>query len=531
MSTNTEGIARSTSKASPTGAPKIFINYRRKDASGDARLLYERLVSPFGRDNVFLDVVNLKAGQKWLEEIKSHAAWSGVFLVVVGHHWLPILQKRAQTTDAADPDIVRVEIETALSKGSSIQVIPVIVGDGLEPPAADELPKSLRPLFARNVERLRPDTLDGDVDRLIVRILEIAEEQAARQAEEAARQAEENARVTDPKESGVAVAQSKVVGKPDADHYARIIELIAEEGTLVPLLGSRVNACDRTEPWEPDSGTLPNDLELAAALAKLFKAKEEGHDLAEISQFVSETRGKPDLYRRLKQLLGSTDGPNSMHRFLASLPSRLAEQPERYQMIVTTNYDNALEQAFTAADESYDLAVYMASGQAKGKFVHFHDDDEPQVIALPQFYEDLPFNDDLTLRRTLIVKINGAVDGREGSFQWKENYVITEDEYIDYLSNEAVGALIPTQLLAKLQDSHCLFLGYSMRDWHLRVFLKRIWPESIRSKSWAIEQDPDRLEKELWHHAGEVELLDAPLADYVKALETGLSAVSQSSTS
>lgn len=155
MSTNTEGIARSTSKASPTGAPKIFINYRRKDASGDARLLYERLVSPFGRDNVFLDVVNLKAGQKWLEEIKSHAAWSGVFLVVVGHHWLPILQKRAQTTDAADPDIVRVEIETALSKGSSIQVIPVIVGDGLEPPAADELPKSLRPLFA---ERGAPPT-------------------------------------------------------------------------------------------------------------------------------------------------------------------------------------------------------------------------------------------------------------------------------------------------------------------------------------------------------------------------------------
>ena len=36
------------------------------------------------------------------------------------------------------------------------------------------------------------------------------------------------------------------------------------------------------------------------------------------------------------------------------------------------------------------------------------------------------------------------------------------------------------QILDKLQDSHCLFLGYTVRDWNLRVFLKRIWEGTPR---------------------------------------------------
>ena len=74
----------------------------------------------------------------------------------------------------------------------------------------------------------------------------------------------------------------------------------------------------------------------------------------------------------------------------------------------------------------------------------------------------------------MIVKIHGAVDGNVADYRWRENYVITEDDYINYLSERPIESLVPVQILDKLRDSHCLFPGYTVRDWNLRGFQKRI---------------------------------------------------------
>ena len=156
---------------------------------------------------------------------------------------------------------------------------------------------------------------------------------------------------------------------------------------------------------------------------------------------------------------------------------------KRYQLIVSTNFDTALEQAFDDEQEPYDLAVYMASGQDKGKFVHFPYEGTPEADRRSELvYGKFPIGEDYELERTLIVKIHGAVDGNIGDYRWKENYVITEDHYIDYLSRSPIESLVPVQILDKLRDSHCLFLGYTVRDWNLRVFLKRIWEGSARGQ-------------------------------------------------
>ena len=55
--------------------------------------------------------------------------------------------------------------------------------------------------------------------------------------------------------------------------------------------------------------------------------------------------------------------------------------------------------------------------------------------------------------------------------------------YIDYLSRSPIESLVPVQILDKLRDSHCLFLGYTVRDWNLRVFLKRIWEGGLSGPS------------------------------------------------
>jgi hypothetical protein len=214
--------------------------------------------------------------------------------------------------------------------------------------------------------------------------------------------------------------------------------------------------------------------------------------------------------------------PSMVHQFLARFPANLEELglPKRYQLIVTTNYDTELERAFEQENEPYDLAVYMSTGPDRGKFVHFPYQSDPEPIRVPNDYGKFPIDvETYELERTVIVKIHGAVDGSLGGYRWKENYVITEDHYIDYLSTSPVESLVPTQILTKLRDSHCLFLGYTIRDWNLRVFLKRIWSgEPVGAKSWAIQRTPDVLDRESWSHS-RVDLFASPLDDYVRALE------------
>jgi serine/threonine-protein kinase len=295
---------------------------------------------------------------------------------------------------------------------------------------------------------------------------------------------------------------------PDEHHYEAVSRYMLDQGTVVPLLGSRV------------TGTLPDAEKIAADLAQSFGIETDASDLPRVAQEVYVSVGRPDLIRRLRQILAGDCAPSPVHRFLARLPRQLEDLrlPPRHQMIVTTNYDTNLERAFDEEKEPYDLAVYVASGPDRGRFVHFPFGSDPQPIAVPNQYDGFPIDDYGELERTVIVKIHGGVTGESLGYAAKDNFVITEDQYIDYLSSNPIESLVPVQILAKLTDSHCLFLGYSMRDWNLRVFLKRIWQdEPLGSKSWAIQRDPDVLEKDFWSQS-HVDFFAAPLDQYVDEL-------------
>jgi hypothetical protein len=81
-----------------------------------------------------------------------------------------------------------------------------------------------------------------------------------------------------------------------------------------------------------------------------------------------------------------------------------------------------------------------------------------------------------------------------------------------------------------MADSHFLFLGYSMRDWNLRVILNRLWgAQQLDLKSWAVQREPAdagtrEVEEALWRDRGDVDLLYVPLAEYVARLEAVLAA-------
>jgi hypothetical protein len=496
-----------------TDAPpqKIFISYRRKDTVGYAIALAEKLKARYGGENVFLDLDALQPGTNWIDELERYEGDSGVLVALIGPQWLDTLWGRGQDS-LVDPqkDYVKVEIETAL-QSEHIHVLPVLLDDATMP-AGDELPSAISALAGIQAVTLRYGRWDDDVANLIEKIDQLPHvvgRQKAAKPETPVR------RVVRASAGG-----EQVVPPPDSDHYDDLIRLMVEEGRVVPVLGSRVNASDREE-GEPGRESLPDAQELAARLAEKFDFAAGAADLARVTQYVYTRRGKSDLCRALKEILSTDSDPSSVHRFLAGFPKALKDRglPRRYQMIVTTNYDNALERAFIEAKEPYDLAVYMASGDEAGRFLHIDDKGTPKVISTPNSYAEFPIDDSFELRRTVIVKIHGGlVDNVAGPYPWPENYVITEDHYIDYLSRSPVESLIPVQILAKIRDSHCLFLGYTMRDWNLRVFLKRVW-EGGRpdSSSWAVERDPDTLEKKFWTGLG-VDLYAAPLADYVSEL-------------
>src|SRR5262245_59897038 len=109
---------------------KIFVSYRRDDAAADARGLLDALAHKFGKSNVFLDVDNLLAGQRFDRELDKALARCDVLVAVIGSRWMELLTAKGSD---GERDYVREEIAMALKRG--IVVIPVRVGQqGRMPP-------------------------------------------------------------------------------------------------------------------------------------------------------------------------------------------------------------------------------------------------------------------------------------------------------------------------------------------------------------------------------------------------------------
>ncbi len=298
------------------------------------------------------------------------------------------------------------------------------------------------------------------------------------------------------------------------ERHCRAVARQLARGDVVPLLGAGANLCDRPDgaTWEPGR-FLPSGAELARLLADEFEYPlEDTGDLVRVSQYVDLQSGPGPLYDILHDVFAVDYPPTSLHRFLAHLPDALAAagHSRRNQLVVTTNYDDTLERAFAEAGQEFDLIVYRSAGRDRGMFVHETPNGDRRLIERPNEYRELSLE-----RRSVILKIHGAVDRAEDV---GDSYVITEDDYIEYLSRTQLMQMVPVTLLAKLLRSHFLFLGYRLRDWNLRVLLHQIWSErDLGYRSWAIQRDPDPVDAELWSRR-DIDLYDFPLEAYVAEL-------------
>jgi DNA-binding SARP family transcriptional activator len=282
------------------------------------------------------------------------------------------------------------------------------------------------------------------------------------------------------------------VAAADDAHFEEVAHAVLA-GRLVPVIGSDAAA-------------------LVAGLSHRFDYPEAGHELARVAQFVALTQGAGPLYDELSELLHASPLPTPVHRFFASLPRVLRERGLPHQLLVTTSYDLALEQALLDAGEEFDVVSYVASGRDRGRFCHRDPSGSTRVIDLPNTYAT-----ELSLeRRTVVLKLHGSLDGIHAGE--RGSLVMTEDDYIGYLSRGDVGGAIPVALAAKLRRSHFLFLGYGMREWNLRLVLDRIaGGEPLVYRSWAVLPAARPLERQYWR-SRDIDLLEQPLDAYVEAL-------------
>jgi len=264
-------------------------------------------------------------------------------------------------------------------------------------------------------------------------------------------------------------------------------------GKVIPFLGAGASLGSRnpqTTPFLTEEDTityLPTASELAEYLAReaSLPASERG-ELTKMAQYFASAVGPLPLYESLRSIFACNQSPTPLHHFLAEIPAPL--------LIVTTNYDDLIERAHQEHGKAYDVIVHKSEGNTV--LWWSHGAAEPKDIETEKLVDNLRLDE-----VTVIYKIHGAVDRREGEVG---QYVITEDDYIEFLTNMTTRSVIPTIFAEPFQTRPFLFLGYGLYDWNLRVVLNRLqyFRRYPRFRSWAIESRVKLVERKVWEARG-----------------------------
>ena len=130
------------------------------------------------------------------------------------------------------------------------------------------------------------------------------------------------------------------------------------DGQIIPFLGAGASLAARVPPgnaWAAASAFLPNGSELADHLAKESGFPPgEARDLAKVAQYFHVQAGRPLLHKELRKIFQRAYAPLPIHGLLAS-----AQKP---LLVVTTNYDSLIEQAFASANKPYRETVAAVAG-------------------------------------------------------------------------------------------------------------------------------------------------------------------------
>jgi hypothetical protein len=233
----------------------------------------------------------------------------------------------------------------------------------------------------------------------------------------------------------------------------------------------------------PDAARPPIGSALSRYLAEKsgFEAAMPGEDVRNL-QRVSQhfelnfqfPHGRRNLAEELVAAVATNKRPSPLVRALAKLD---------FQLIVTTNYDKLFETALILEEKRPFLSIYKKN----------EDDDLATV--------DFPYNEELSPQRPFVFKMHGDIED-------SSSIVITDEDYIHFiLRMTETGRYdpIPKTLQEYFRRWPTLFIGYSLKDYNLRVLFRTLRWKIDRSafpQTYSIDLYPDPLIKTVWGDRG-----------------------------
>ncbi|MDJ0899956.1 MAG: SIR2 family protein [Xenococcus sp. MO_188.B8] len=318
------------------------------------------------------------------------------------------------------------------------------------------------------------------------------------------------------------------IEKDTTNNQEGFIESLKRQKLIKKIIGIPCSVCPYWLMDRPEECPVRENIETAAycSLRTEQELAVSKIDLRSFSGYHIRKNSVASLYSKLYDILPKIECKKSqaLHQFLATLPhlmlikGRPKSSPGLpYQLIVTTNYDDMLEQAFIKVQQPFDVVFYVADGEDRGKFKH-----KPyvgDVRTIDKLDYKLPLCSpwgDAVQPRPIILKLFGTCDKKQ-----KTKFVAIDEQLTLMLDNLARN--LPTSLMSILHQNSILFMGYSPRDTDLDRIVHCLWssPNNMRNKSCLLHQaQPGYLEKEIWKSRN-VKLIEIPtsLDDFVTELK------------
>lgn len=295
------------------------------------------------------------------------------------------------------------------------------------------------------------------------------------------------------------------------------IALMISRGRVAFFLGSGASIYDRLPSlvWKgPTLGLLPSAQELSDYFCETYSYECRPAELAKVSSFVEISLGNAELYDALHRVFAAAVDPRPLHHLIARLPRSEADVSSEAKtlLLMTTNYDDLIEKSLEAREIPHDVLVYQAVGKHQGHYIHYPYKGEPTPIVDPNTYAGVD-----PTQRSLVIKVHGSLNLWEDA--GNDSYVITEDDYLNYLMGVTSGSLgLPPMVLSEIRERHLLFMGYSLRDWTMQIFLARLLKEIPLTRiGWAVQREHDVLETLKWSNR-KVKIIRSELDDFLDAL-------------
>lgn len=195
------------------------------------------------------------------------------------------------------------------------------------------------------------------------------------------------------------------------------------------------------------------------------------NNLQRVSQDFEKQRGRAELVREIRRAVYDNKKPSPLLKLLAKL---------NFPIVITTNYDTLFEDALREVGKRPFVSVYKKN-------------EERDEIT-----EDYPYDRKLTPDNPFVFKIHGDID--QG-----ESIVITEEDYIHFvlrMSDKQQFHPIPETIRYHLKRWSTLFIGYSLRDYNLRLLFKTLRWKLDRSGyplSYSVDLYPDPIVFDVYH--------------------------------